>query len=903
MCKPGNRVKVESFVIRPNSWLLIIAGILILCQIFSPWQTVQAAEIDETMPASIPTEIAADWEAQDGISGSSYGAATTATVAKLNTEFAALYSTAKAGVSGDKNLYYLAHHYLRVQKMKKHAASIGSILFMKHHNFGGFLVGYHDNAEAMYSDDNWQAKSAVCVLNMKNYYSKQEYLLKKDNAVVRDPVISFDGKKVLFAMSGASKGTGYKIYEMEIADPTKIKQLTENPTGSVVADFEPCYLPNGDIAFSSTRCFGLVDCAWNPTTNMFIMNGEGKYMRQVGFDQVHTFYPVLKDDGTVLYTRWEYNDRSLTNCMGLFVMNPDGCHQTEFFGNQTSWPYTKIHARPIPNSDKVIAVAGGHHGPYQGELMIIDRTLGENGKQSIQMIAPKRATKANVSKSDMAMGDVEFLFQNPLPLDENEFLVSWRKSESEKLFKLYFMDVDGNRELIAWDDQSVSQPVFIKTRKTPPMPAQMANYNDSMAEFTMQDVYVGKGMKGVAKGKAKRLRVIQINYRIQGGSIGVTTMSGDQSSGFVSCPISKFGASWESKTVLGETPIFPDGSAAFKVPARKPVYFQVLDSNNHSIATMRSWSTLMPGEKFPCVGCHESKIEAPPVGTVPMATEATDLEKPLGVEGQYFDYKKIIQPIWDKNCISCHKAGHSSKLDLTGALVAAGSITDKGYGASKRSWTQSYISLMEGAASYFGGGSSAKVNICTIFSAPEQQSPYSFGAAKSALITKVINATHKTVSLTQVEKNLVACWIDLCCPHAGYYDQYLGESDAANYAKLLSKRIKWEEIEAVNIKALAAVSVSPDNFRNSKITNSSFEQSGMQYLSKERELVLDNAGEGKLMIVDLKGKVISCVKLSKQHTGSSLSISLPATLAGGVYVARFEGVNGIAQRMISVISR
>jgi Tol biopolymer transport system component len=861
------------------------------------YQAIHAAEIDETMPGTIPSQIIAEWEDQDSVASKGYGTVTTQIVTALPDEFKTLYNSKKSGVSGDKNLYYLACHYRRVAKMKPYSDDISTIIFAKHHNLGGFLVGYHDNVDAMRSDDEWAAKGAICILNMKNYYSTHEYLIKNDKAVLRDPCISFDGKKVLYAMSGSNKGTGYRIYEAEIANPTNIKQLTTNPDGSVVADFEPCYLQNGDIAFSSTRCFGMVDCAWNPTTNMFIMNGEGKYIRRVGFDQVHTFYPVLRDDGTLLYTRWEYNDRVLTNCMGLFYMNPDGSHQTEYYGNQSSWPYTKIHARPIPNSDKVICVGGGHHGPYSGELMIIDRVKGTNGKQSVQMIAPIRECKATVSKTDMAMGDVAFLFQTPLPLDEENFLVSWRKAETEKLYKLYFMDVNGKRELLAWDDQSLSQPVFVKTRKAPPMPAVTTNYADSMGEFTMQDVYVGAGLKGVKRGKAKKLRVIQINYRVQGGSDGFNTMDGNQASGFVSAPVARFGASWESKTVLGETPIFPDGSAAFKVPARTPVYFQVLDSNNYCIATMRSWSTLMPGEKFACVGCHESKLEAPPVGTVPMATDALALEKTLGVENEYFDYRKFIQPILDKNCISCHKSGHSSGLDLTGDLVAPGSITEKGFSASKRSWTRSYLSLTEGTGGF--GGSGANVNFCTIFSPPEQQMPNSFGAVKSSLMSK-LKAGHNNVKLTDKELNTMACWIDLCCPHAGYYNYYMSTTDSANYAKLENKRIAWEKIEAENIKALAKVAVAPGNYKKQSIANNALKQNCIEFIPKERSLVLNKAGDGKLLIIDLTGKVINSVELSSKLTGSTLTISLPVSLAGGVYIARFEGVTGNQERMISV---
>ena len=141
-----------------------------------------------------------------------------------------------------------------------------------------------------------------------------------------------------FLQCPAGRGQGFLLYEMKIDDPSSVKQLTFNPAGLTVADFEPCYLPNGDIMFSSTRCFGVIDCGWQATSNMFVMDGNGKYIRRLGYDQVHTFYPVLRGDGTVLYTRWEYNDRDIANICGLFRMNPDGCHQTEVFGNQTTWP-------------------------------------------------------------------------------------------------------------------------------------------------------------------------------------------------------------------------------------------------------------------------------------------------------------------------------------------------------------------------------------------------------------------------------------------------------------------------------------------------------------------------------------------------------------------------------------
>jgi hypothetical protein len=848
--------------------------------------------IDEAMPDSIPQQIIADWEDQDDVVNKGYSAVIASIVEKLPSEYAEKFEKESESISSPFIAYHLACHYRRVVKLKPYAADLSAVMFARHHNFGGFGIGYHDNSDANNTDDGWTAKGAICLLEMKTYYPRFKEILKKTDAVVRDPCISFDGKKVLFAMSGSSKGSGYKIYEMEIDDPSNIKQLTSDPgIGIVVSDFEPCYLPNGDIAFTSTRNLGFFSDATNPTTNMFLMNGDGKRIRQVGFDQVHTFYPVIMHDGSILYTRWEFNDRNLTNSMGLFTMNPDGCHQTEWFGNQTAWPFTLIHARPIPNSDKVIAIAGGLHGPYAGEVLIIDRMKGTNGTQSIQMIAPVREAKPDVTKSDIAAGGVYSTFQTPYALDENNILVSWRKSESTAKYNLYLMDTTGSRELLAWADQSVSQPVVVKPRKIPPLIAQQANYRDSAGEFTIQNVYYGAGMEGVAKGTAKSLRVVKLHYRVQGAMIG-TNMPSGPSGAFVPaifCPVSLGACSWDAKEVLGETKIYEDGSASFKVPGRTPVYFQVLDSMGYCIATMRSWSTLQPGEKFPCFGCHENKLESPPgTGQIPKAGNPKPLERPLGIEDKPFDYPTMVQPIFDKHCVSCHTANHESGFDLSGTLVSA----------SSKKWATSYRSLIKG----IGPSTSNKaVNINTIFSTPEQQPPYSFGSSKSGIMINVLNGTSHNdkikTEITDREKRIIACWIDLAAPHCGDYAKYLSNADSTKYMKLVAIKAEWMAIEMAGLQVGV---ITPDSKGIVESSRVSVQKSAISYVPALRALVLNTTGKGKFVLVDLMGNVIACMDISGQQSKSAVSVLLPEALSTGVYVARFKGVWGIEQMRIIV---
>ena len=261
--------------------------------------------IDPTMPAAIPSEILADWKDQGGTAEE--------IKASLPEEYAA-----KCDGSFES-----ACHWRRVYRMSQFP-QIKTILFNRRHNMGNIAIGFCVNVGTPdITDQNFEAKGALCLLKFDNYYSQYKEILTKNDMFVKDPSISLDGKKVVFAMS-KGRGQGSLLYEMKIDDPSSIKQLTFNPPDLTVADIEPCYLPNGDIMFSSTRCFGTIDCGWQATSNMFVMDGEGKYIRRLGFDQVHTFYPVLNGDGNVLYERWEYNDRDIANICGLFRMAPDG---------------------------------------------------------------------------------------------------------------------------------------------------------------------------------------------------------------------------------------------------------------------------------------------------------------------------------------------------------------------------------------------------------------------------------------------------------------------------------------------------------------------------------------------------------------------------------------------------
>ncbi|MCK4815654.1 hypothetical protein KA005_07790, partial [bacterium] len=73
-------------------------------------------------------------------------------------------------------------------------------------------------------------------------------LIETSQGLIRDPEVHFGGGKIVFSMRKNIEDD-YHIYEIN-TDGTGLKQLTSAPG---VADFDPLYLPDDSIVFSSTR--------------------------------------------------------------------------------------------------------------------------------------------------------------------------------------------------------------------------------------------------------------------------------------------------------------------------------------------------------------------------------------------------------------------------------------------------------------------------------------------------------------------------------------------------------------------------------------------------------------------------------------------------------------------------
>ena len=683
------------------------------------------------------------------------------------------------------------------------------IVFAKHANMGGSHYAYTEAQSDAQAERNYRAGSALCVLEMKGIWGEVTTLIDDPHGVIRNPDVSFDGRRILFAWKKSDRLDDYHLYEMDAATK-QVRQLTY---GLGVADYEGCYLPDGSILFNSSRCVQTVDCWWTEVSNLYTCDKDGQAIRRLTFDQVHNNFPTVAADGRILYTRWEYNDRGQIYPQPLFVMNADGTGQTEFYGNNSFFPTTILHARSAPDSDKVLAIATGHHSRQAGKLIVIDPTKGTQEADGVQLVAPVRPTKAEKIDAYGQQGD---LFQHPYPLSETEFLITyhpagWRapwnpdgrqhSMRFEPRFGIYFMTIDGRRELLASDPQMpCNQPIPLAARKTPVVRPGTVDYRKNEGVYYVQDVHAGPGLEGVTRGTIKTLRVVALDFRVAG--IG----SNGNNGALISTPIAVGNGAWDVKRVLGDATVHDDGSALFTAPARTPVYFQLLDEKGRMVQTMRSWSTLQPGETASCVGCHESKHTTPLISqrNTRALGYAPETLRPFYGEARGFSFAKEVQPILDAKCISCHDGttGEEKSFSLLGKPVAD-------TGSAKRYWSDAYLYLTSAKKKDDGNiiatTREKMVNWISAQTAPPMLPPYSGGSATSVLM-QLLEKEHKGVRMTKGEMEKIAAWIDLGVPFCGDYAEAANwdADDLRKHEHFTDKRHRFDEEERRGVAAYMA---------------------------------------------------------------------------------------------------
>lgn len=556
-----------------------------------------------------------------------------------------------------------------------------------------------------YKEKSFGQNGRLCAWNIKT--GELRYLLEDLGGAVRDPCVSYDAKTILFSYRKKDEGN-YHLYEIG-TDGKNLKQLTQGGFD----DIEPAYLPDGGIIFVSTRNRRWVNCWLTQVATIHRCTADGTQIRPLSANIEHDNTPWPLPDGRILYMRWEYVDRNQVNYHHLWTMNPDGTQHSIFFGNMHPGGLY-IDAKPIPVSTDVLMIDSPGHGSieHQGHVARVSQKEGPDKKENL-----KHLTKSHDFRDPWAFS--------------NDLFMAARKRD------VVFLDSKGALTNVfslpdAMKDCLLHEPRPLMRRPKEIVIAEKADWTEDHGTFFLENIYEGRHLTGVVTGSIKKLIILESLPKPINFTGGMDPLS--------------YVGTFTLPRVLGTVPVEPDGSAYFKAPALRALFFVALDDQGRSVKRMQSFTQLMPGEQQGCTGCHETRTQAPrPYKSKSMALQ----RKPstLDEKDRVFDvpdFPKHVQPILDRHCVRCHNpTDRKGGVDLCGDHGPMFSI--------------SYHALVV-HRQIADGRNYAKSNYA----------PYQLGSGGSPLMKKV-EGSHHEVKLPPQEQATIALWLDASAPYPGTY--------------------------------------------------------------------------------------------------------------------------------------
>jgi len=600
--------------------------------------------------------------------------------------------------------------------------------------------------------------------------------------------LSFDAQKVVFDYKPSIE-SGFRVWEIGV-DGSGLRQLTSDPPdereriakydlsdqgGTSTSynhhtdDMHPCYLPDGGICFTSTRCEHqiLSDAGYFTTAVLHRMDADGGNIEQLSHSPNSELSPTMMNDGRILYTRWEHLDKGYASVASLWSMHPDGTRSVEIFGNDHSLPPAFLCGRTVANVKNMFICVGA---PYSkagyGTVIRLDITKDIRTRDPLTYVTPVEvrdesgwsfSVDARWKSDEEGRGGR--LYADPYPLSENLFLVSCKydpdaRWDDPDAYGLYLLDESGNHELIHEDGgSSCWQPMPLRPRAKPiviPSVRIPSLASENLALCVVSDIY--RGMDNVER---RTVKYIRINEQVP-RPWGAYRISLWNPSSF---PCVAKDAHLGLKVQHGIVPVERDGSAYFTVPANRNIFFQALDENFMEVQRERSYVSYRSGEFRTCIGCHEKTGHAPMWKINPDAMTVRAMMREPSTPGpqpgeetgkRVLHYPTDIQPILDKHCVCCHSAE-----DPQGGLDLSGTLTDM--------FSVSYENLLDGDLvqhideSEAGGAAHA-----------EYLPPLSLGSRVSRL-TEMVRSRHGGVSLPHGELVKLTTWIDSNCQYYGSY--------------------------------------------------------------------------------------------------------------------------------------
>ena len=500
---------------------------------------------------------------------------------------------------------------------------------------------------------------------------------------VKDLHVSHDGSRLLFAMRAPEIEDAddedqptWNIWEYDVSTDILRRIIDSDVTAGAGQDVAPAYLPDGRIVFSSTRqriskavlldegkpqYSGLDEEGDSPGFVLHVMDDDGQNIEQITFNQSHDLDPMVADDGTIVFSRWDNAGQTRNNGVNLYRVNPDGTGLSYLFGRHShdSVPEANdiqylqprksdsgnllVQLRPFETDDYASVLAEVDVDQFVEANLRLDGTEG-SGQRSL---VPGVGLDGQLSLKG------SYASVSPLLDGTNRYLVSWtpcrlRETATDRI-------VNCTEDRLQSEDYQPAEPVYglwlldinSETQRPVVPPVEGVQFDEAvlmkerpLEGFIPESQFTGdEGALGDAGYGVLHIRSVYDIDGVDTTPTGIAAMADplqtppeDRPARFLRLekPVaipdenvrdfdnSAFGRSRAQlmREILGYVPIEPDGSVKVAVPANVAFAISILDAKGQRVGGAmgnrhQNWLTVRPGETLECSGCHNPNSPTP----------------------------------------------------------------------------------------------------------------------------------------------------------------------------------------------------------------------------------------------------------------------------------------------------
>jgi hypothetical protein len=508
--------------------------------------------------------------------------------------------------------------------------------------------------------------------------------------------VSFDASQAVFSMK-RDGNDHYHIYTVQLTPGADGKYEIHQKTAGAWDDINPIYVQGGTIAFVTNQMYTAMGTRADEYEHArealqlatISLAGGDKDRKLFAQNLSHSVAPWLRYDGRIGFSQWEHFGP--VNDVKLRVVNPDGTQLLAVAGQHSKPVNSLFTVREISPNVMIGIGTARNRTIHAGTLLTID-ARNKNDPACMDGSAYATATTGAHACLDEENASFNMLtpdvpggndpspvgrYREPSVLPDGRILVSWASGPVNDMneqsltapdFGIYVFDQKTQKNQLVYNDRATwdVNAIAITARPTPSFVGTAQNVQDATVPVRIGSVNVAEtSLNEVVSGA--QFNHTPLGQALQQGAVAVRVIEGFSSE--ATKGIGMFGLTmFEGAAVLGEAPVFADGSWLANIPPFLPVHLQPIDKYGLAIRNQQLWIQGMPNDDRRCVGCHESRTTAgfPSSGPSTVAEQHKPLEftEPIADRVEY-PWDKKVQPVLTAKCAGCHNPSTTSYYTMT----------------------------------------------------------------------------------------------------------------------------------------------------------------------------------------------------------------------------------------------